>query len=229
MVRQQRAAHGRERHHGNTKLGAGLHQPKVGRARGERIFRLNGRDRKHLHGAPQGRRRDFRQADGAGLALFNQPAEIGRRFFRREARVAAMGVEQVHALHAKPLQRLVQLGFKVLRRIVEAAVAVRIGGDRGLCRDHEFVPRTRIGFQIAAEGAFRFAHAVDIGRIQMRDTQIAAGIQNGVAFRFVRRPVHVGEGHRPIADGTHFRPVGTQSALFHVSPLCAGKAEEFFS
>ncbi|MCG8404818.1 MAG: hypothetical protein MI923_06430, partial [Phycisphaerales bacterium] len=172
IVRQQRTPDGREGYERDAELGAGLHQPEIGKAGRKRIFGLNGGDRVDHHRAPQGRGGDLRKPDRPGLALLHKPDEIGRSFLRCEARVATMGIEEIDAINAQPQQRRIQLRFEMFGGIVEGAIAVGIAGNRCLGGDHEFVPRAGMGFQIGADRLFRLAHAIDIRRVQVGDAQV---------------------------------------------------------
>ena len=114
-VGEERAADRREGDERRPERRAGLHQPELGRAGRERVFRLHRRHRMHRRRPPQRRGRDLGEADGAGLAGADQLGERPGHLLDRHLRVAAMDVEEIDRLDPEPLQAALELGREMRR------------------------------------------------------------------------------------------------------------------
>ena len=195
-------------------LGARLHKAKLGRAGGERVFRLDRCDMGYLGGATQRTGRNLGKPDGFRFALGDKTGQNLGHLFDRTFGLATVDVEQIDGVDAKPFQAAVQLAFQMLDRVVKDAdaIAPRDGRLRG---NRRLVPRAGIGGEPGADDLFRAAHSIDVRRIDMGDASVQTGIENGVAGRLGRVAVDARERHGTNTKLRDFRAVPSKPCGFH--------------
>ena len=160
------------------------------------VWQLHRRNRTHGVEGPQLLERAVRGADRACFARFHQFAKRPGRFFDRHVFVRRVEIQQLDAIGAQPTETFVALGPQPLwpavgDHLAAFVVDATLGGD-----DHFVAPaRNR-----ARDELFALAvRTVDVGRIEMVDAQIEAGLDRGDAVGLVgveRRH----SGDRPAAE-----------------------------
>ncbi|CAI8209087.1 MAG: Uncharacterised protein [SAR116 cluster bacterium] len=145
--------------------------------------------------AAQGCRCNFRKTKTACLAGFDKRSKRICHFLDGCIGIAAMHIEQVHMINTKTGQAGIKARFKIGGTIVKIALSsVGITGNTSLGGDAEHIialwPLAR---EKAANHLFGCQRPIDISRINMGDTFIQCGIQNGVGIGFTGPTIEVGK------------------------------------